>query len=165
MKTITKAIVTAGTLVSALAGCAHQASTPSPAQLASAYGAVSTGAEPVSNAGRYRFCGTPDAIKGLRTNAETTDDWLDRARSNFVNSAVKDVLRHDHALAEQPIDVMTIKGEVWLTGQVASDALAARAVADVLEVEGVVDVKSRLVTPESPRPRYLTAAATSFYCF
>jgi BON domain len=146
-------IATIALLIIAAGGCAHQAATTSaPASVTQAYRDVRSGAQPTVAAGGVRFCATPRGLDVVNTAPGDTTQWNDVVRGREIEWEVRRALREDPSLRGQNINVKTSRGEVYLTGQVASDADAVRAAQQAANVSGVVFVNVALTSPESPGP-------------
>ena len=68
-----------------------------------------------------------------------------------ITARVKTALLNDPIVGGLGIDVATLGGVVTLSGQVAQDADAAHAATVARQIDGVVDVESRLrIVPPLP---------------
>jgi hypothetical protein len=145
-------IATIALLIIAAGGCAHQAATSEPSSVTQAYREVRSGARPTVAAGGVRFCATPRGLDVVNTAPGDTTQWNDVVRGREIEWEVQRALRADPSLRGQNINVKTSRGEVYLSGQVASDADAVRAAQQAANVSGVVFVNVALTSPESPGP-------------
>jgi hypothetical protein len=138
-----------------LPACAHSTATTSPAStaaLSDAYRSVRAGQQASAKAGGYLFCATPSGLDVVTTTPSESSQWADVTRDSAIESTVRDGIHGDPQLRDQAIQVRTQRGEVYLTGHVASDEQALRATKAALGVDGVVFVNVALTSPQSPGP-------------
>jgi hyperosmotically inducible protein len=89
----------------------------------------------------------PFAVAACATTVDQTSD------DAMTTAAVKTALLNDAQAGTMKIDVDTANGVVTLSGVVASQPDAERAIALARQAPGVKDVKSVLqVTPPTPQP-------------
>ena len=140
--------------------CAHLAvSDPPKPEAVVAYRSVRGGAEPISRAGGLEFCAANGGVEAVRTGARTTDDWADKFADAELCAEVHTLVRRDPELSAQPIAVTVDGGEAILDGRVRRDADAVAAARDALAVPGVLAVRLRTASDESPAARTLVAVA------
>jgi len=152
-------------VVAAVAGCAYVPPAADYSAMAQAYHAVRTGTQPRADAERIRFCAAGDEVEAARTWGESADNWIDKVPDDHIVEDVHGVLSHDAALHGQDIRARVDQGEVILSGNVPSDAIAMRAARDVIDVRGVVAVNIQIASPESPRPPVVGQAVPAASCF
>lgn len=137
-------------VVAALAGCAYVPPRADYDAMANTYRSVRSGTQLRADADRIRFCAAGDSVEAARTWREGVDNWIDEIRDDQITDGVRSVLSSDAALRGEDIRARVEKGEVFLTGNVRSDATAMRAARDVIGVAGVIAVDIQLMSSEAP---------------
>jgi osmotically-inducible protein OsmY len=117
---------------------------------ARAYDSVKSGAHKTANAGQYAV---QDLGKGLVRVTDKSKQALQKTgaavEDSWISTKIKGQLAADAQLKATALEVATEHGVVRLTGKVASEAEAKRAIELALATNGVVAVDADLQFPSA----------------